>query len=81
MATVQGQVQEMVPALGVIRTRSTAANNGSTATKVSTPASYHDRSSMETYLLAHGYTQATLNVMNINDLVYAVKLSQDPGVI
>lgn len=81
MATAQGQVEEMDSSLGPVRTRSTAANAGSTATKVSTPATYNDRASLETYLLAHGYIQATLNSMNMNDLVYAAKRSQDPGII
>jgi hypothetical protein len=79
MAAKQGQVMEMIPALGVIRTRSTTPV--ATATKMSTIASYADRDSMETYLLAHGYTQAQLNIMTINDIVYATKKSQDPGVI
>lgn len=81
MAAVQGQVEEMVPNLGPVRTRSTAANHAANGTKVSTIATYTDRASMETYLLAHGYVQATLNSMNTNDLVYAVKRSQDPGAI
>ena len=79
MASVQGQVQEMIPALGVIRTRATTPV--ATATKASTPATYQDRDSLETYLLAHGYTQAKLNIMTLNDLVYAAKRSQDPGLI
>jgi hypothetical protein len=81
MAAVHGQVEEMVSGLGLVRTRSRSSNNNANTSKVSTPATYNDRNSMETYLLAHGYTQAQLNSMNINDLVYATKLSQDPGII
>jgi hypothetical protein len=79
MAAKQGQVMEMIPALGVIRTRTTTPV--ATATKMSTIATYTDRDSLETYLLSHGYTQTQLNIMNLNDLVYAAKRSQDPGAI
>lgn len=73
-----GQVEEMISNLGTVRTR---ANGNSTTTKASTPATYNDRGSLETYLLSHGYAQAQLNSMTINDLVYAAKRSQDPGLI
>lgn len=81
MATVQGQIEETIPGLGVVRTRSTAANNNSSTTKVSTVANYTSRAAMEAYLLTQGYTQATLNLLTMNDLTYAVKLKQDPGII
>ena len=81
MTSAQGQVQEMIPATGVIRTRSTAAGSIATATKLSTPATYKDRDSLEAYLLTQSYTQATLNLMTLNDLVYAAKLKQDAGLI
>lgn len=81
MTAKHGQVEEMITTLGPIRTRSTAANVVSNTTKLSTPATYNDRTSLETYLLAHGYTQAQLNIMTLNDCVYATKLSQDAGII
>ena len=73
-----GQVEEMISGLGTVRTR---ANGNSTSTKASTVATYTDRASMETYLLSHGYTQANLNSMTINDLIYATKLKQDAGLV
>lgn len=73
-----GQVEEMISGLGTVRTR---ANGNSTSTKVSALATYGDRASMETYLLGHGETQAHLNSMTNNDLVYACKLKQDAGLV
>lgn len=81
MTAKHGQVEEMVHALGPVRTRSTAAGHVSNTTKLSTPATYDDRTSLETYLLGHGMTQAQLNQSTLNDLVYAAKLKQDAGII
>jgi hypothetical protein len=79
MTAQHGQVEEMIPSLGADRRRSTRANASASGTQATTVATYTDRNSMETYLLAHGYTQTTLNRMSVNDLVYATRLSQDPG--
>lgn len=81
MTAKQGQVEEMNPFLGPVRTRATAVGTVANATKLSTPATYNDRTSLETYLLGQGYTQAQLNVMTLNDCVYAAKLKQDAGII
>jgi hypothetical protein len=73
----QGQVEEEIGGF-VQRQRATAANHAKNSTVISTPGTYADRASMETYLLSNGYTQATLTRMNINDVKYAVRLKQDP---
>lgn len=78
MASKIGQVEEMIPNLGTVRTR---ANGNSTSTKTSAFTNLKDRDSMESYLLGQGYPQANLNSMTINDLVYAVKQKQDAGLI
>jgi hypothetical protein len=73
----QGQVEEEI--MGVVqRQRATVTNASKNSTVISTPGTYVDRASMETYLLAHGYTQATLTRMNLNDVKYATRISQDP---
>lgn len=74
---VQGQIEETISGLGVDKRRSTAAGNNSNTTKATTIATYTDRAAMETYLLAHGVTQAQLNSMNLNDITFAVRLKQD----
>jgi len=81
MTAKQGQVEEMNPFLGPVRTRSGASGHVANSTKLSTPATYNDRTSLETYLLSQSYTQAQLNVMTLNDCVYAAKLKQDAGII
>jgi hypothetical protein len=81
MTAKHGQVEEMFDELGPVRTRATATGHVANATKLSTPATYNDRTSLETYLLGQGYTQAQLNNMLLNDLVYAAKLKQDAGII
>ena len=81
MTAKHGQVEEINSHLGPVRTRSSASGHVSNTTKVATPATYNDRTSLETYLLANGYTQAQLDVRNINDLIYAAKLKQDGGIV
>lgn len=77
MASQHGQINEVIPATGVDKRRSTAAGNNSPTTKLVTIANYSDRNSMEAYLLTQGYSQAQLNIRNLNDLVYAVRRAQD----
>lgn len=81
MTAKHGQVEEMLHDLGPVRTRSTATGHVANATKLSTPATYNDRTSLETYLLGQSYTQAQLNIMTLNDCIYAAKLKQDAGII
>lgn len=78
MPAQHGQVEELNTLTGPQRQRATAANHAKNQTTLSTPATYNDRTALETYLLANGYTQAALNRMTLNDCVYAARLKQDP---
>ena len=52
---------------------SAAKSNGS----VTTPANYDSNTTMDTRLVAIGYTQAKCDAMTNNDKVYALRLSDD----
>jgi hypothetical protein len=51
-----------------------------TTQSIATPANYASIASMRTRLLAIGgiYTAAYLDVMTMNDMVYALRISDDP---
>ena len=48
---------------------------------VATPANYDSQASLDTRLLALGYTQKKLDGMTHNDKVYAVRLNDDAATI
>lgn len=50
-----------------------------TGLKLGTLANYASNASLDTRLLALGYTQATLDKMTQNDKVYALRLKDDAG--
>jgi hypothetical protein len=50
---------------------------GSAGTVLATPANYSGVSALETRLLAIGYTQARINQMGRNDMIFAVRTSDD----
>lgn len=77
MAAVHGQVNETIGLGFVDKRRSTAANTGKNTSILTTPANFNDVNAMETRLLSAGYTQAQLNVMTLNDKVYAVRLAAE----
>lgn len=74
MANKIGMANEI---LGFVdRRRSTAANQQSPFTVIQA-SNYLDLATMENYLLANGYNQATVNTMTFNDKVYAVRRAVD----
>jgi len=80
MVSAHGQLGEMLTGAGFLdKRRSTAAVTGSPASQVAPPLDYSSRNALEAYLVANGYTQATLNSMSINDLIYAYRLKKDAG--
>lgn len=56
---------------------SVAKSDGS----VATPANYDSNETMDTRLLALGYTQTQLDSMTNNDKVYAIRLSDDAATV
>lgn len=76
MANKQGQIGEV---LGFVDKRRSTAVNAVTPFTVIQASNYLDLATMENYLLANGYSQATVNVMNWNDKVYAMRLLLDAG--
>lgn len=78
MPAAQGQIGDL---RGFVdKRRSTAAGAINPATVLATIANYTDLNSIEAKLISTGnaaYTQAKLNLMTMNDKIYAVRLSQD----
>lgn len=77
MTTFQGQIGELVGEHFVDCRRSTAANQVNHTSVLTAPGDYASRSTLVTYLSAHGYALATIHQMTTNDLVYAYRLAND----
>ena len=60
--------------LGVPDKRRTQGSNGS---NLATPANYVNVAAMRTRLAAIGYATATLDLMTKNDMIYALRVSDD----
>ena len=50
---------------------------GQAASALGTPLNYTSLATLEARLLAIGYTQARVNQMGMNDMIYAVRVSDD----
>lgn len=59
---------------GVVDRRQT---QGSATQKLATPADYADVDAMRTALTTAGYTSANLDLMTVNDMIYALRLAND----
>lgn len=57
--------------------RETAGSSAVAGGSVGTPANYDSNTSMDTRLIALGYTQAQCDKMTANDKVYAIRLADD----
>jgi hypothetical protein len=77
VTSINGQIGERVLPGFVDKRRSSLAGSVQTTSVLATPSDYTSRNAMEVYLLAHGYNQATLNIMNFNDVVWAYRQSAD----
>lgn len=78
MTAVQPQIGERVFPGFVDKRRANGLTSTVRSTSVlATPSDYASLDAMNTYLLAHGYTQAQLNILNINDIVWAYRSSAD----
>jgi hypothetical protein len=50
---------------------------GQAASALATPANYVSLATLEARLLAIGLTQAKINQMTLNDMIYAVRVNDD----
>jgi hypothetical protein len=60
--------------IGVVDKR---RGRGTNTSQLATPGNYVSVGTLETRLLAIGYTQARINQMTWNDMVYAVRINDD----
>lgn len=67
-----GQFGSVIPDFADIRRL-----QGTTATPLTNPADFQSLGTIETKLLANGYSQSTLNVMTLNDKIYALRLFEE----
>ena len=77
MAAVQGQINETVGQEIFDIRRSSVANNVKNTSVLATPGDYSSRNAIEAKLLTQGYTQAALNLLSMNDLIYACRVKND----
>lgn len=65
-------------AQGIVdKERAVAGSAPVSSGSLGTPANYDSNASLDTALLADGYTQATLDSMTQNDKIYALRLADD----
>jgi hypothetical protein len=80
MASKSGQVGELIGRNFVDKRRGNSnANSIQMGSALTTPANWTSTTSIETALLSNGYTNTQLQIMNLNDKVYALRLATEAG--